>query len=214
MSIICPTILEEDTDKYDDYMSELAKFAHRIQIDLADGDFAKPKTITPKQAWWPVGVKADIHLMYASPLAAIKEIIHHKPNLIIVHAECRGNFNEFAQICKKHDVKVGVALLPKTSPLVIAGVLPMIDHVLIFGGNLGQYGGHADLSLLEKAKVLKAGKHSLEVGWDGGITDQNIPKLIFGEIDVLNVGGYIKNAENHEKAYRHLHRIAAETGST
>ncbi len=215
MAIVCPAVLEESLEKYHDTMEKVARFAHRIQVDLTDGEFAKPKTVSPKEAWWPVGVRADIHLMYNQPISAAKAIIEHKPHLIIVHAECRGDFSEFAELCKKHGVKVGVALLPGTSPLVIAGALPIIDHVLIFSGELGKYGGQADLDLLEKVKILKAGKHSLEVGWDGGVNDQNVSRLVHGGIDVLNVGvgGFLQKAETPEKGYKTLQRIAAETGS-
>lgn len=210
MAVICPSLHKENLESYHIAMERMARFAHRIQIDLTDGDFAKPRTINPKQAWWPVGVRADIHLMYKNPMPAVREIIHHKPHLIIIHAESRGNFPDFAEACKKRNIKVGVALLPNTSPLTIAGALPLIDHVLIFSGDLGKDGGHADLSQLEKVKVLKAGKHDLEIGWDGGVNDQNISQLVFGGVDVLNVGGYIQGSANPEKAYNNLERIIKE----
>jgi pentose-5-phosphate-3-epimerase len=54
----------------------------------------------------------------------------------------------------------------------------------------------------------------LEIGWDGGINDRNISQLVFGGVDVLNVGGYIQNANNPERAYNSLFRIADETGTT
>lgn len=207
MAVICPSIHETTLEKYRSRMEQVGHFAHRVQVDLTDGSFAKPKTIEAKEAWWPVGVKADIHLMFDSPAKAVKDIIGHKPNLIIVHAECRGNFTELAQLCRKYQVKVGVALLQQTSPLVIADALPQIDHVLIFSGDLGKDGGHANLALLEKVKMLKAAKHDLEVGWDGGINEHNIHQLVFGGVDVLNVGGYIHAAENPAKAYHHLVKL-------
>ena len=88
-----------------------------------------------------------------------------------------------------------------------------IDHVLIFSGNLGSYGGHANLDLLHTVRYLKNHKPGLEIGWDGGINSQNVAQLVFGGVDVLNVGAFIQNAENPEKAYLALDRIASETGS-
>ena len=212
-AIICPAVLEPKKKDYHAKMEKLAKFAHRVQIDLTDGQFAKSKTIDPGQIWWPVGVKADIHLMYKRPLEAVKEIILHKPNLMIVHAESNGDFQSFYGLCRDHNVKVGVALLPATPAEALFSALDFIDHVLIFSGNLGEYGGSADLSLVTKVKALKSKKPSLEIGWDGGVNDQNVAELVLGGVDVLNVGGYIQTAEDPAKAYKTLQRIASETGA-
>jgi len=214
MPLICPTVLAADGESYKRQMGRIAHFGHRIQIDLTDGEFAKTTTIKPDEIWWPVGFKADIHLMYQEPMSAMKATVAKDPHLIIVHAEAGGNFGELAQYCHDRQVQVGVALLPATSPELIVKELPYIDHVLIFSGDLGSFGGHADLSLLEKVSFLKQHKPELEVGWDGGVNQQNVSELIFGGVDVLNVGGFIQNSEDPEKAYNSLARIAEETGTT
>jgi ribulose-phosphate 3-epimerase len=214
MAIVCPAILADTEENYHKEMAGIAHFAERIQIDLTDGIFAKSPTVKPEQAWWPVGIKADYHLMYNNPLPAAKIVLEHKPNMIIVHAEAEGDFNQVVDFCKNLDVLVGVALLAKTPAETIFPALDNIDHVLIFSGDLGNYGGQADLNLLEKVNKLKAKKPSLEIGWDGGVNDQNISQLVTGGVDVLDVGGYIQNTENPEKAYQTLKRIADETGTT
>jgi ribulose-phosphate 3-epimerase len=214
MAVICPAILSHDEQQYKSQMEKIVHVAHRVQIDLTDGIFASDKTIAPAQAWWPAGFKADIHLMYKDPMAALKVILPHKPNLVIIHAESEGDFNEVVAICRKHNVKIGVALLASTSPQSIASALNSIEHVLIFSGNLGEYGGRANLSLLSKAEYLKRHKPKLEVGWDGGVRDQNIAQIINGGVDVLNVGGFIQNAPDPSRAFIALQRIADETGTT
>jgi ribulose-phosphate 3-epimerase len=195
-------------------MARIAGFAERIQIDLTDGDFAKAPTLKPEDAWWPVGVKADFHLMYRQPARAADVILEHKPNLIIVHAESSGKFIELADRLHQLGVMVGVALLPQTPAATIAPALKHIDHVLIFSGDLGSFGGHANLRLLQKIEELKSRKPALEIGWDGGINEQNVSKLVSGGVDVLDVGGAIQEADEPDKAYRRLARIAEETGTT
>jgi len=37
---------------------------------------------------------------------------------------------------------------------------------------------------------------------------------VFGGVDVLDVGGYIQDAADPQKAYERLARIAEETGTT
>lgn len=214
MPVICPAILAPDEGVYRQQVEKVAHFAHRIQIDLTDGKFAKNQTVEPRQAWWPVGVKADFHLMFEDPFSAAETIMVHKPNLIIIHAEVRGSFEAFASHCHGRGVKVGVALLPKTNPQAIEGELGKIDHVLIFSGKLGSYGGHADLDLLHKVHYLKERKPGIEIGWDGGISDQNISQLATGGVDVFDVGGFIQGSGDPEKTFYKLQRIADETGTT
>lgn len=214
MALVCPAILAADEKQYHDQVSKVAHFAHRVQIDLTDGVFATSKTVKPEEAWWPVGFKADFHLMYKNPLPAVKTIMEHKPNLIIVHAEADGDFARLAEFCKSLSVKVGVALLQKTHPETIIPALSVVDHVLIFSGNLGHYGGRANLKLLGKINILRRHKPELEVGWDGGVDQQNASELVAGGVDVLNVGGYLQNSPDPPRAYSALQRIADETGET
>jgi ribulose-phosphate 3-epimerase len=214
MPTICPAILASTKEQYHLQMEKIAGFAERVQIDLTDGQFAKNPTVKPEDAWWPVGVRADFHLMYHQPSSAIEVVLQHRPNLIIVHAEAAGDFPAFADRCHKLGIKAGVALLPSTSPETILSALAQIDHVLIFSGTLGEYGGHANFDLLTKVQSLKRHKPSLEIGWDGGVNDQNISRLASGGIDVFDVGGYLQNSPNPEHAYQVLDRIAQETGTT
>lgn len=214
MPVVCPTILAKDADEYRGQIAKVAKFARRIQIDLTDGQFAPSQTLQPGDAWWPAGIKADFHLMYKHPEAAVENILSHRPNLIIIHAEAEGNFEQLAAYVHARHVKIGVALLPGTSPHAIVPALGIIDHVLIFSGDLGSYGGHANTSLLSKVHFLKNHKPELEIGWDGGITDQNVPQLVSGGVDVLNAGGYIQRARDPQHAFMVLERIADETGTT
>lgn len=214
MPVVCPTILAADSEDFAWQIKKIAHVAHRLQIDLTDGDLAKSKTIPPTKAWWPAGMKADIHLMYRYPLEAATVVIKHQPNLIIVHAEAEGKFEDIAKLCAKQNTKIGVALLAPTSPAVIANVLPRLDHVLIFSGVFGGFGGRADFSLLDKVKYLKSLKPDVEIGWDGGVNDQNVAELVYGGVDVLSVGAYIQNSDNPARALKDLQRIADETGTT
>lgn len=214
MPVVCPSVLAADEDSFKIQINTVAGFAHRIHIDLADGQFAPEPTVKPQTIWWPAGVKADIHLMYENPESIIENLLEHRPHMILVHAESKGNFESLAQRVKKAGVKIGVVLLEMTRPHTILASLQHIDHVLVFSGHLGHFGGHAKLELLYKVDYLKHHKPSLEIGWDGGISSSNISELAAGGVDVMNVGGFIQKAANPEKAYEILDRIAQETGTT
>lgn len=209
MSVICPTILAKDAHEFQTQMNRIKSFAKRIQIDLTDGVFAKTPTVALEQVWVPDAISADLHLMYKEPADDIDEALKLNPSMIIVHAEADGNFLKIAEKAHKQGVKVGVALLPKTSTHRVKPSLPEIDHILIFSGNLGEFGGIADLHLLDKIKQLKEWKESLEFGWDGGVNSSNAEQLVEGGVDVLNVGGYIQNSADPLNSFNELNTLIA-----
>lgn len=200
---ICPAILTDDPTVYRLQVEQSLGYAHRLHIDLADGDFAPQKLIAIEDVWWPGGVRADLHVMYQRPFDHLEALVALQPQLVIVHAEAEGDFMQFAESLHNHGIETGVALLPETPVNAIQPALPLIDHVLIFSGQLGHFGGHADLSLLDKARQLREIKPSLEIGWDGGVNDQNAAELAHGGIDVLNAGGYL-HGKNPAAAYAKL----------
>lgn len=204
MAIICPTVLALEPHQYREQMERIGGFAQRIQIDIADGEFAPVKTVTPSQLWWPRNVGVDVHVMYQKPGDHLQELIKSNPSMVIVHAEADGNFIELANALHAAHIKVGIALLPNTPPEMIAPSVAVIDHVLLFSGDLGNFGGRANLSLLEKVPHLKKMKPGVEIGWDGGVNVDNVAALVEGGVDVLNVGGFIQHAENPATAYSAL----------
>lgn len=201
---ICPTITTDDLDTYSRQVELTLTYAHRIHIDLADGVFTRNKLTDVENVWWPGGVRADLHVMYEHPFDHQAALIALKPQLIIVHAESEGDFLAFAAECHQHGIEVGVALLPETPVDTIAPALDTIDHVLIFSGHLGHFGGHADMSLLGKVQQLRQLKPQVEIGWDGGINDMNVRALALGGVDVLNAGGYLHGALAPKTAYLKL----------
>jgi ribulose-phosphate 3-epimerase len=204
MAVICPTVLATDEADYAQQMQRITSFAERLQIDLADGEFAKNKTVDLDDIWWPMGLRADIHLMYQNPFDHIDKLLNLKPAMVIVHVESTIHHMHFAAELHKEGIKAGLAVLPETPISNIEQIIHSFDHLLIFSGNLGHFGGEADLGLLEKVNQAKEHHPDIEIGWDGGINDQNAKNLADGGVDVLNVGGFIQKAENPRAAYKLL----------
>jgi len=207
MASVCPTVLALEPHEYREQMERIKPFAKRIQIDMTDGDFAPSKTVGLEQLWWDDSDKIDIHLMYRKPTDHILDLVRLSPHMVIVHAEADGSFYEIALELKDHGIKAGVALLKETPVSVLEPAIGLIDHVLIFSGDLGRFGGKADLSLLDKAKALKAMKSELEIGWDGGISADNAKQLAEGGVDVLNVGGFIQKSKDPKKSFKELEKL-------
>lgn len=208
---ICPTVTAADADTYQRQVQAVAGFATRLHIDVSDGTLAPTRLMPVDGIWWPGGVRADIHVMSKRPLDHLAALIALQPQLIIVHAESSGSFADFAAACHHHGIETGVALLQPTPVDVIQPGLDIIDHVLIFSGDLGKFGGKADPGLLPKIKALKQLKPQLEIGWDGGINERNIGALVKSGVEVLNIGGGIHGAEKPEYAFHNLKRLAGQS---
>lgn len=204
MAIICPTVLADNPHTFREQIERVQDFATRIHLDFTDGDFASNKTVELTQAWLPDNIQTDLHLMYKHPENDLQHIVKLKPSLVIVHAEAEGDFVHFAATLMQNDVKVGLALLADTPVSKIEPVLPHINHVLIFSGDLGHFGGTANLELLDKVEQIKAINSELEIGWDGGVNEENAKQLAENGIDVLNVGGFIQRAEDPKAAFESL----------
>jgi ribulose-phosphate 3-epimerase len=211
MSIICPTVTASNAHIFRSQMEKIEPYAERIQIDLTDGDFASPKTVLPHEIWWSDNIFCDIHLMYKNPERVLAQLIKLKPAMIIVHAEAEGNFITIAERLRSENIRVGIALLPKTTVSKIKPVADLIDHVLIFAGKLGSQGGRANMELTSKVRRINNLSHLIEVGWDGGIDDSNASLLVKAGVDVLNTGSYIQKAANPINAYAKLKDIAEKS---
>lgn len=208
MAVICPTVTAMDAVEYSEQMYRVAPLASRIQIDLMDEKFAGSKSqVTLDDVWWPTGIEADIHLMYADPFESLEKLILLKPSLAIIHVETMVHHMHFAAELHKEGIKAGLAVLQATPISNIEQILHSFDHLLLFSGNLGHFGGDADLQIAEKAKQAKLHHPELEIGWDGGINDQNVRYLAGHGIDVLNVGGFIHKAQDPQESFRILQDI-------
>ena len=202
MVSLVPTVTTDDMDVYRQQIEKSAEYAVRVHIDLGDGVFTRKLTAV-EDVWWPAGMRADLHIMFERPFDHIPAIIALGPQLVIVQAEAEGDYLAFARTMHAHGIEAGVSLLQKTPVEAIVPALEHIDHVLIFSGDLGHFGGKADLSLLGKAQKLKQLKPTLELGWDGGVNDEVASELVVGGIDVLNAGGYL-HGDDPVAAYHKL----------
>lgn len=207
MPVICPTILAANETDYASQINKIAPFSERIQIDLTDSEFAKARSVDLDDVWWPAGLQADIHLMYQNSFDYLETIIQLKPHMVIVHVETMIHHMHFAAELHKEGINAGLAILPETPVANIEQIINSFDHLLIFSGNLGHFGGTANLDLLTKIQEVKQHHPDIEIGWDGGINSENVAQLAEGGVDVLNVGGYIQNADDPKKAYKALVEI-------
>lgn len=201
MSTIAPAITVETAEAYKASVERLQGFATRVHVDISDGEFAPSFLLGEDQLYFPANWQVDIHAMVARPSEHLARLIALKPSLIIFHAEISEDRAALIAQIKQAGIRAGVALLRTTVPASVADVIRLADHVMIFSGELGKYGGKASLMQLEKVRLVKAINPAVEIGWDGGVSLENAYTLTQGGVDVLNTGGAIASTDNPAGVY-------------
>jgi ribulose-phosphate 3-epimerase len=212
MGVVCPGITVETEDQYRQAIERLKPFAQRVHVDISDGIFAPVFLLDVAKIWWPKEWIVDIHAMVSQPEEYVDRLIALKPHLIIFHVETGVNLVPIMKKIQQNGIKAGIALLKSTVPSSVEEMIKAADHVLVFSGDLGYYGGKASLMQLEKVRLIKAINPEIEIGWDGGASIDNAFTLSQGGVDVLNSGGAINNADDPAEAYATMVREMNKQG--
>ncbi len=201
---IVPTILTDNKQDYRAQIERINIFTRRVQIDVSDGTFAPTQTLDITNIWWPKNWEADLHLMSANPSAHLDTILKLSPSLCILHAEANEDLLPMFNTLKEAGIRTGLALLPSTFPGNVKPYIDMVDHVLIFAGQLGIQGSPADLMQMEKIPLIRNMKPELEIGWDGGANMTNVRAIAHADIDIINVGSAISQSPNPAQVFQEL----------
>ncbi len=210
MPIIAPTITTNDKHYFRSQLELIESYSDAVHIDYSDGVFAPNKSLDFGETWLPDEMLVHLHIMYSEPVQIVAAACQIRPDLIILHAESK-DLRSNLQLIKDSGLRGGIALLPETTDQDLAKleVKGLFDHLLVFAGNLGHQGGVADLSQLDKVRKLRSEYSEIQIGWDGGINQQNIAEIAAAGVDVFNVGGYLKNAEKPKTAYNQLNNLVS-----
>ena len=204
---VVPAILADNKLEYRKQIERVNNFARRVHIDISDGAFAPATTLDISSVWWPKEWRADIHLMASYPSQNLDIIMKLKPSLCILHAEASEDLIPIFATLKSEEIRTGLAILPGTYPGLIKRYIDVVDHVLIFAGQLGVQGSPADMMQMEKIPIVRSMKPELEIGWDGGANKNTMRALAHADLDVINVGSALSKVENPAEAY---HEMVAE----
>ena len=211
-SVIAPAILAENAQQYKEQVDRITGFAERVHIDLTDGEFAPTFTVSIPELWAPEGWTIDIHAMVNKLDEYVPKLIALRPHLIIIHAEAEGDVLGALKEIKRSGIMAGVALLRPTVPQTVEELIKEAEHVLIFSGELGKFGGTASLMQLEKIRLVKMINPNIEIGWDGGVMVDNAYSLVQGGVNILNVGGTIQKATDPPAMFAKLQQEISKTG--
>lgn len=210
-AVITPAILAENAAQYKEQVDRITGFAERVHIDISDGEFAPTLTVSIPELWAPEGWMVDIHAMVDKLDEYIPKLIALRPNMIIVHAEAKGDVQTTLTQIRQAGINAGLALLRSTVPRTVEEMIKLADHVMIFSGELGRFGGNASLMQLEKIRLINSINPGVEIGWDGGVSIDNAYSLVQGGVNVLNVGGVIQKASDPHAIFSKLQQEISKT---
>lgn len=168
-----------------------------IHLDIMDGVFVNNESdmfefINNNDIKKPL----DIHLMVEDTLSYIEKYSKLKPNNITIHYEIKSNLLESINLIKEKDIKVGLAINPKTDINEIEKYLDKIDLLLIMSVEPGLGGqSYIDVSNKLKQARLFQKKYNFLIEVDGGIKDINIKNI---DTDIAVVGSFITSSDNFQ----------------
>ncbi len=209
---IAPCITVKTLDEYKQSITRLEPFAERVHIDISDGEFAPVPLLGVDQLFWPSQWKVDVHAMVNKPSLFLPYLLQLQPHTIIFHVEVEEDLLDVMQQVRQMGIRTGIALKKSTVPKTVTPLIEQADHILIFSGDLGHYGGEASLMQLEKIRLIRMIRPSIEIGWDGGAALDNVFSLAQGGVDIINSGGAINKADNPEDMYKKMMAEANKHG--
>lgn len=212
---IAPSLLSADFTRLREDLERLEGEPDLYHLDIMDGHFVPNISYGPgivKQIRKLSDKPLDAHLMVSEPERWISPFLDAGVDLISFHLEATPHPHRLIQQIKAAGCRVGIAINPGTSELLLEPLLEELDLVLVMSVNPG-FGGQSYLPLVEKKlahlRCLASEQDlpfALEV--DGGIKRATIGAATRAGARIFVAGSAVFAAENPAAEIRELRKLA------
>jgi ribulose-phosphate 3-epimerase len=201
MKHVIPTVFSHSKPDFIKRLKTLLPASKFLQVDFMDGVFVKDKSVSlssvPNLSRYNNFFEA--HLMVASPSKWIKNLKTKGFKKVIFHYESLGTSDECRLLI--NDIQLSamqafVAINPDTPISKIKDLLNDVDGVLVMGVNPGKEHQELIMSSISKIKQLRKLDKSLIIQIDGGVTLDNIKRIVDSGVTEVNSGSLVYTAPN------------------
>jgi len=199
--MIIPAILEDNLKSIQEKIELVGPISERVQIDVCDGVFVEEETFLDLEKIKTLE-NLEYHLMVQNPLKFV-DIPLKKGDSVIVHVESKNADKAVDEFLKKTK-RVGVCKNPETSVEEIEKFVDRVNFVQFLTVNPGKQGQELLEKPFHEAVEFKKKYPTISVQIDGGVTDENLKRIVQSKIYNLVSGSAIFNKTNPKLSLRNL----------
>lgn len=199
MTYIAPSLLAADYAHLADEIKKVEDAgASYLHLDIMDGAFVPNISFGPELV---AGIRKntrlifDVHLMINDPIRYVDRFVRAGADMITFHIESTDNPEAVIKAVASHEMRVGMAISPKTPVESVFPYLPQLAQVTIMTVEPGFGGQQMMMPMLDKVRILRryAADHGLklDIEVDGGITPDNVGYCTGAGANVIVAGSAI-----------------------